>query len=774
MFGLALSSMAQKAPTFDEQGFLVRGLGYLRGENRVMRVGHPLGLNALNAAPLVSDPTVRLPTADPSWTETSFHRPAELFLWEIGNDVAHVMFLARLPTIWLGLLLAALVGRWAWAITRRTWAGLLALALLAFDPNILAHTRLTTTDLGLTAAATLAAFTLWRYWRRPSWGAALLAGAAFGLLQNTKFTAGLFVPLFALVVLAGAWRQWRQARRFPGRALGVFVVVYPLAAFFTLWAAYGFQVGPLPQDVAGGAVVPLSHHLEQLLDIGGRLQVSTPSFLLGQYSDSGWWYYFPVAFLLKTPLPTLLLLLWALFLALRRAFGRRRTAASPAAPAQRPDAFDYVALLIPALGYFAFALTTEINLGYRHILPVLPFLFVFTAVHVPPPTALVDRLASLRPRFLALLLTPQSLLLVWLLAAVLFIYPDFLAFFNVLAGGPDNGWRSLVDSNLDWGQDLDDLPAWMAAHGVERVWLSYFGEARPEYYGIDYVGLDSFPPRLMNPETRPFYPPDPAPGVYAISATNLQGVHFADPDQFAWFRERDPRDKLGYSIFLYDVAARGDPVALLLSGVQIDEIAPQDFARLGSNDVTPRWVDVTQSLIVPAGEPVWLAKRPQQSIHPLLRPYFGGDLTPVVQTAAYELLPLSPVAPAADAPALALLADADGRVRLDGAEVAAVDESGVTLQTTWTQLAAPRPLKIFIHAVDAEGEIVTQWDGIGAAWEGWRRGDTLMQIHELPWSPETPAGAYELWAGLYHPQTGARWQNETGDDRVYLGSVIKP
>jgi hypothetical protein len=116
MFALALTSMVSESPTFDEQGFLVRGVAYLRGEengSRRIQVGHPLGLNALNAFLLAPDPTVRLPTDHPSWQESSFHRPAELFLWEIGNDVGRIMFLGRLPSIWLGLLMAAIGARWA-------------------------------------------------------------------------------------------------------------------------------------------------------------------------------------------------------------------------------------------------------------------------------------------------------------------------------------------------------------------------------------------------------------------------------------------------------------------------------------------------------------------------------------------------------------------------------------------------------------------------------------------------------------------------------------
>ncbi|MCP4421947.1 MAG: glycosyltransferase family 39 protein, partial [Chloroflexi bacterium] len=374
LFALALGSMGHTSPTFDEQGYITRGLGYLRGENRHMRIGHPLGLNALNAILLLSDDTVHLPTADPSWSSTSFHRPSELFLWGIGNDVPHVMFLARLPTIWLGLLLLALIGRWAWEVTHKREAVWLALALVAFDPNLLAHMRLTTTDFGLTAVSFLAGFLLWMFWQRPSWSRAIYAGIAFGLLQNTKFTAGLFVPLFAVVIILYSlhwiWTINRKEREdckektrknFKPSAfftvknpLLMLIVAYPLAAFLTLWTAYGFQIGVMPTNLPTmpqltGATLPLSHHLEQLLDIGGRLQKSTPAFLAGNYSNTGWWTYFPTAFLLKTPLPTLILLLLAFcglaWLAIKQKMSRRWLTIS--------------ALLIPAGGYFAIALTTE-------------------------------------------------------------------------------------------------------------------------------------------------------------------------------------------------------------------------------------------------------------------------------------------------------------------------------------------------------------------------------------------------------------------------------
>ncbi|NKQ37499.1 MAG: phospholipid carrier-dependent glycosyltransferase [Chloroflexi bacterium] len=815
MYGLALTSMVQKSPTFDEQGFITRGLGYLRGENRQMRVGHPLGLNAISAAFLVNDSSVSLPTGDPSWQETDFHRPSELFLWEIGNNVEHIMFLARLPTIWLGMLLAAVAGRWAWRMSRWRWAGMLALTLIALDPNILASTRLATTDLGLALGAAVAGFTLWRFLLRPSWTNAIIAGIGLGLLQNSKFTALLFIPLFGLVILLYFGLAIYDLRLRTPRAnlqspisqslisqspisqspnlpitLLMLLTAYPLAAFFTLWAAYGFQIGPLPAELPvlpqlAGLTLPLSHHIEQLLDIGGRLQVETPSFLLGQYSDSGWWYYFPAAFLLKTPLPTLILLASAFVLRMAY-YVKHPTIRLPDYPTTRLQDYpttrlqDYLtdaALLIPALGYFTIALTSDINLGYRHLLPILPFLAVFTANSL---TAYRPRLRSQftihkpvlsLPKDSQFTIRPLPILTLWLLLAALWIYPDYLAYFNVLPGGPNNGWRTLVDSNIDWGQDLGGLAAWLNGSGGEQIWLSYFGEARPEYYGINYVGLDSWPPRLMNPQARPYAPTNPAPGVYAISATNLQGVHFANHDQFAFFRDQDPIAKIGYSIFLYDVTAVGPPVDVAWGSIQPDEIAPQDYALLQSNDVTSRWFDPAQSLLRPAGENRYLAVGKDTAVHPLVAAQIAA-YDPIAandQYAIYRLPPrdLSPIH-------LTTFRQDGGEIGFVGGEIVgdtAVSGQTLTLVTHWQQQADPRPVKIFIHLLDANGRIAAQWDGLGAVWQGWRSGDRLQQIHDIPLPADLPSGSYQIRAGLYHSDTGQRWLTPDGADFVAVGQV---
>ncbi len=762
MYGLAVASLGQQAPTFDEQGFLVRGVAYLRGENRHIRVGHPLGLNALNAAFIAADDTIHLPVDDPSWQQTNFHRPAELFMWETGNDVARILLLGRLPTVWVGMLLAALVGRWAAHLSRQRLAGLLSLALMALDPNLVAHTQLATTDLGLAAAAALAGYTLWAYCRQPTWRGVVVAGMAFGLLQNTKFTAGLFVPLFGLVILTSIWQQWRGQRRQSARhfltvMLAQVLIVYPLTAFCTLWAAYGFQVSPLPANLPtfpqlAGRILPLAHHLEQLLDIGGRLQKETPAFLMGQYAGNGWWYYFPVAFLLKTPLPTLLLLVWAAGLFLWR---RVRPCLFPF------NRTDLVALLIPSLGYFAIALTSEVNLGYRHLLPLLPFLAVFTAVAL-------TRLGTLSRRVVLGLA-------LWLGVATLLVYPHHLSFFNELAGGPDGGWRYLVDSNVDWGQDLPGLAPWMAENDVPWVYLSYFGEARPEYYGIAYRGLDSFPPRLMDPDARIFYPAGPAPGIYAISVTNLQGVHFADHDLYAWFRQQEPVAKIGYSIFVYEVPASAPPVDLVLSGVQLDELAPADHALLGSNDLRLHWQLPAQAWLQPAASPTYYALTAPPP------PAFAGALAQIATQPAYTLYRAQPASLLPPPITSTFQLEASQIVAYQDAPraVTAAPGSNLPWQTFWRQAGEPVPLQIFFHLVAADGQVVAQADGLGVVAAGWQPGDLLIQEHRVQLPPTLTAGRYQVIAGIYRLTDGARWRiiagaGTTDADSLLLGEVVVP
>jgi hypothetical protein len=324
-----------------------------------------------------------------------------------------------------------------------------------------------------------------------------------------------------------------------GRAwlvLGILCVVLVLG-FLVLWAVYGFEVGTLlPHEeshplldrllplgdagmrraayaVAENLPVPAPAYFADLAWLGRYIQAGHPSFIMGNRGVTGWWFYFPVAFVIKTPIALLLLLSIAACLSLRHRDNLRK------------EYFLPVSMVI----LFASSMFSSIDIGYRNIVPVLPFAFVYVSKAV---TRIRGHLAQL----LFLLLS------LWYVVGTVMISPHYLAYFNETIGGPANGYRYLVDSNLDWGQDLKNLKKYMDARGVGEIYLSYFGTADPAYYGIGYRPLPDAPPDA-----------DAAPAYYAIGATNLQGVYGQGSGASHWLAQYQPVDKVGYSIFVYRI-----------------------------------------------------------------------------------------------------------------------------------------------------------------------------------------------------------------------------
>jgi hypothetical protein len=142
---------------------------------------------------------------------------------------------------------------------------------------------------------------------------------------------------------------------------------------------------------------------------------------------------------------------------------------------------------------------------------------------------------------------------VWLGVGTLRLHPHFLAFFNAIGGGPENGWHVLVDSNIDWGQDLIGLRRWMDQEGVDSVRLGWFGSAPPEAYGVRHELLPGLPHGYELWRDPPVDLDQPEPGVYAVSVTNLVGAVLPDPALYRWFLGRDPDARIGHSVFIYRV-----------------------------------------------------------------------------------------------------------------------------------------------------------------------------------------------------------------------------
>lgn len=550
-FYLAVSSLHDDSPTMDEQNHIARGLAFLRTGDPRLSLEHPPLVNALSALPLLTMPELRLPTDDPSWeAREGWYRFAELFMWEYNDAATRIVFLARLPIVFLTLGMAVVGLRFA----RALWgapAGLFAYGFLLLDPNLLAHGRYATTDMGATAFVLLATFLLWRAWvcEQWCWGRTFLAGIGLGLAFGAKLSTLAFVPVFVLLALLPLFGDSWLGPRTGGRLLQLLVA--GSISVIAVWMVFGLQweaadfVSPELQLTGGttgsitqfldrldGLPLPMPTFWEGIEQILVVSRGQRPTFLLGETKFGGFGAYFPVAFMVKTPVATLLLLVLSLFALLRpgaRIVDRRRT----------------LFLLLPAAVYFLISIQSGINIGYRHLLPILPFLYVIIAGGF----ARIWKGHGVRA-----LRWVSAGAVAALVITTIVIYPHFLSYFNVLGGGPENGYFVLIDSNVDWGQDLIRLQQWMSVNEVEQVKLSYFGSADPAYYGINYEPLPGLPRHFDLWWNVPFDPAAPESGVYAISASNVWELPLQEEKYvFPWFRAREPDDRVGYSILIYDV-----------------------------------------------------------------------------------------------------------------------------------------------------------------------------------------------------------------------------
>ncbi|MCB8976443.1 MAG: phospholipid carrier-dependent glycosyltransferase [Ardenticatenaceae bacterium] len=710
LYALIITSVSQKSMTVDEQGHLFRGIAYVRTGATHFLWGHPLLASSLSALPLLTEPTLRLPTDSAVWQSGEWEIASDQFLWQINNNPLRLIFLGRLPTLWLTMLLAALLYRWGRELKGKKVA-FLALALFAFDPNILAHGGLITSDIAVTFFMLLAIYGFWR-WAALEQGtnrpimSLLLVGTGIGGAAATKFSAAALVPILGLLglVLAVKRRSWQPL---------LFLMAAGVMGLLTVWAVYGFQIRPFPAAAYWDDFV-------WQLDYFSRPH---GAYLFGQFAETGWWYYFPITFLLKTSLPVLLLLVIVLaglvFNARRRVFVL--------------GSLNQWVLVGPTAVYFLISLFTPLNIGYRHLLPILPFLYLFFATNLP---------------FLTIRRLPVPLIFaLWLLGVAVLAWPNYIPYFNWAAGRPENRWQLLSDSNLDWGQDLPALARWQNEHGVP-LYLSYFGTAHPSAYGLNFTALPTWEP---GPEQIPLFrqtfdPQNPAPGFYAISVTNLQGLVLGDAsDTFAWFRQQTPIARIGESIFVYEVAAAGLPVDVAFSGLRPAELAPELAATLQSNDVRVRWFDSRTSLIWPASGG-WWAVAADQPMNASLQPLVQTGETFTVADGHQQLLRPIFTSPDLNGQPVPM---GETAVFLGYQEVQPDQPPNqFSLITGWqVAQATERPLKIFVHALDATGELLGQWDGLDVDPGTWQPGDVFVQLHQFAVPEGTAVHAFAI--GLY-------------------------
>lgn len=728
-FAQVATAARETSITLDEPLHIASGYAcLLTGDYRLVEE-HPPLLKMLQAAPLLlANPPLQDPRTSSGWASADLIAVAREIVVAY-RPLDPLVYAARVPTMLVGVLLGALIYRWAADLVRhgrKGWA-LLALTLFSFDPNMLAHAAVAATDLGAAAGIVGALFAFWRWARSapdPRLGRALGAAVALGIALGTKNTALMLGPV-AAVLLVRAWPRARATRYLAQAGLIV------AGAFLVLWATYRFEIGP----VAGVPFpVPAASHALPLIRLREHMREGHSAFLLGRNYHHGDWRYFPIALALKTP--PLTLGLGLLSAALATATRRWHRAWSVA---------GLSVWVFPVL-YFATSLVSGINIGYRHLLPVLPFAYVFIAASLSAGVP-VPRAARRVVRAVLLVLLGGYALI------TLQLHPWHLAYFNVFAGGPDGGYRYLVDSNLDWGQTWKALRKYLDGRGITNFYLSSYTINDPHAYGLDYTPLPPWP------EAPPVFPQryNPPPGVYAISSTQLQGVVVADPEMFDAFRKLEPVARIGHALFVYEVGT-SPPIEWVAQCAAPAAPLPVEALREGFGmglAVPVLTFDCTQSWIVPRGSGRYVLPRTVGHDWALLKQarlaYEQTRTGWVPPYTIYEWRALEPAAePAPQVPAdrRVTVGEVLAFVGYRAPELAAGQTSVVEAWWRIEDLPAG-PLSLMAHLVGPDGTVVAVGDALGVPVDQWTPGGLLIQRHVLAIPAGAAPGDYALHLGAY-------------------------
>lgn len=564
---LSFTSLSQKSATFDEGAHIPAAYTYVAyGDFRLNPEHPPLSKLLAGWAQILMSPKADI--NDASWQKGN--------QWEFGakylytwNDADKIIFVSRIP----GVLLAALFGLLICFASRQLYgwkAGCLALTFWVFSPDVLAHAQLVTSDLPVAGFLFLG---VWRYFntlRKITVLNVIWLGISVGFCLVSKFSGVLIFFMLGLVGLAYTFSKEnillrmlnnsaeRRLTGFVEKAVAAFALIFAagLLSLVVVWSSYGFN-SKLSHSSEINSRMNWQHYWEKkslattVLHIPYSLRIlpdgyifgflvmlesaeMRQAFLMGDLSVKGWWYYFIITFFVKTQIP-LLLFIGLAFSSLVR---------------YREGLAIEAMLLLPMCLFFFIAMSAQLNIGHRHILPIYPFLMILASK--------ISRDFSW-PKLNGITIL-SLVLLSWSLLGTLLQYPHFLSYFNEIAGGSKNGYLYLIDSNIDWGQDLKELAKYRKEHPEGELYLSYFGTASPQYYGIKAEMLPGFTlPLTQKMLEGTFIPFEqiPAGSVVAISVSNLTGpymwmAHIKGTDKFLQHLQRlEPFARIGYSINLY-------------------------------------------------------------------------------------------------------------------------------------------------------------------------------------------------------------------------------
>jgi len=574
MFLIMLSLAKTDSGTTDEVAHIPSGYTYDNALDYRLNPEHPPLAKVLAGIPLQFLHLNNI-YDNWSWQQINQWEAGWNFIYRVGNNADQILFWARLPIILLTISLGLILFLWIKKLYGRK-VGLLILLLYAFSPEFLANGHLVTTDVAAALGFVVAIFSYVHFLRNPGTKTLLITGILFGVAQTLKFSCFLLIPILFLILI-GWVVIFKEKKKFFSLfwpQFGKFLLVL-LTGFILVWAIYIPFTWNTPPAVEHQVIEknltsdgrtqifrnflhhfennkitrPAGHYILGLMLVFGRTGGGNNTYIMGHFSDKGIKWYFPAAWMVKIPLAIDVFILMGLILLIRFGF------------LNKEDKWQLYYLTVPIVIYWAITLAGSLNIGVRHLIPTIPFIYLFIA------------------RSLYLIFNPQILdkpfkhavvfkyvsffLVIWYVAISLLTYPYYLAYFNELTWGKPK-YKYLVDSNLDWGQDLKRLAKFIDNNNIDKIRIDYFGGSVPSYY------IDSN--KIINWHSDQ----GPSTGWFAISATYFQFSKLAGMEEgkwdYAWLEQFAPQVIIGNSILVYNISAedlKNHPPKPLTSTIKI-------------------------------------------------------------------------------------------------------------------------------------------------------------------------------------------------------------
>lgn len=526
---LTITSIQKNSGTCDEIAHHIpAGFSYYKKWDFRLNPSNPPLSRYIMALPL-NFLNLKAPFDDKSWQEADTSTFGKKLFFEYNKTKTHtILFLSRLMMVFVGILAGLLVYSMAAKIYGYR-SGLFALFLFCFTPEVLAHSIFATTDITAACFMLLSIYTFWKFSKYAVMKNIFISGFALGLAQLSKYSAFILYPIFVAIIIIEQILHKKMCFR-PFKS----VIFIFLISIIIIWSGYGFRMKPFLAEITKNeeriafvqnlgsrylplwdknlskkteyflknVPLPLTTYTFGFLGVMKHNKEGHRMFFLGKWSDFGSPLYYLVAFFIKTPIAIILILLLSIFSLFKLKFKK-----------------DELYLIVPIVAIVLAASVSKLQLGLRYILPIYPLCVIFAS-----------RTITCAKNY-----WQKSILIIlslWLIFSSLLAWPHYLSYFNETIGGPNNGWKYLRDSNVDWGQDLPALRQYLMKNDIKEIKLFYFGEDNPTAYGITFNKFTD--DEFNKPKNR----------IYAISVEYLDSVN--------WTKGTESTANAGHSIFIYD------------------------------------------------------------------------------------------------------------------------------------------------------------------------------------------------------------------------------